>query len=143
MINKIFPLAELEKSFNFKEFERVYYHSKSWGILTSIDLKECNEKTIRSHDHLKRYLVDLCNLIDMKRFGEPTIVFFGEEAKVMGYSITQLIETSLISGHFANETNSAFIDIFSCKIYDPMKAAHFTKDFFEATSAKVGVILRD
>jgi S-adenosylmethionine/arginine decarboxylase-like enzyme len=57
--------------------------------------------------------------------------------------MTQFIETSLISGHFADETNSGFIDIFSCKVYDPMKAAQFTKDYFETTSAKVGVIFRD
>jgi S-adenosylmethionine/arginine decarboxylase-like enzyme len=143
MINTLFPLEKLEKTFDFKEFEWEFHRTKSWGVLTSIDLKECNHKTIRSYDHLKTYLIDLADFIDMKRFGEPTIISFGEEERVLGYSITQFIETSLISGHFADETNSAFIDIFSCKVYDPMKAARFTKDYFEASSAKVGVLLRD
>lgn len=143
MINNLFSLEKLEKSFDFKEFEREYHRTKSWGMLTSIDLKACNHKIIRSYDHLKTYLFDLSDFIDMKRFGEPTIITFGEEDKVLGYSMTQFIETSLISGHFADETNSAFIDIFSCKVYDPMRAARFTKDYFEAKSAKVGVILRD
>ena len=143
MKNTLFPLEEQEKTFNFKEFEKEYHRLKSWGMLTSIDLKKCNPKTIRSYDHLKKYMFDLCDFIDMKRFGEPTIITFGEEDKVLGYSMTQFIETSLISGHFADETNSGFIDIFCCKVYDPMKAATFTKDYFEATSAKVGVILRD
>src|SRR5476651_2795526 len=143
MINELFPLATLEKTFDFKEFERDYHRTKSWGMLTSIDLKKCNRETIRSYNHLKKYLVDLSDFIDMKRFGEPTIITFGEEDNVLGYSMTQFIETSLISGHFADETNSAFIDIFSCKVYDPMKAAIFTKTYFEAKSCAVGVTFRD
>ena len=71
------------------------------------------------------------------------LIAFGEDDEVLGYSMTQFIETSLISGHFADKTNSAYIDIFSCKIYNPMKAAKFTQDYFQARSAKIGVILRD
>ena len=143
MRNTLFSLAELEKTFDFKEFEKEYRRLKSWGMLTSIDLKKCNPKIIKSYDHLKQYMFDLCDVIDMRRFGEPTIITFGEKDEVLGYSMTQFIETSLISGHFAEETNSGFIDIFSCKVYNPMKAAIFTKDYFEATSAKVGVIFRN
>lgn len=57
--------------------------------------------------------------------------------------MTQFIETSLVSGNCADKTSSAFIDIFSCKVYNPMKAATFTKNYFEVASALVGVILRD
>ena len=79
----------------------------------------------------------------MKRFGDPLIIFFGEDAAVSGYSMTQLIETSLISGHFANQTNGAFIDIFSCKLYNPITAATFTQKYFEAKSCKIGYLFRD
>ena len=41
--------------------------------------------------------------------------------------MVQLIETSLISGHFANDTNSAYLDIFSCKGYDPAVVEEFSK----------------
>jgi len=44
---------------------------------------------------------------------------------------------------FADEMNSAFIDIFSCKVYDPMKAAIFTKMYFEGKSCAVGVTFRN
>lgn len=143
MRNTLFSLEELEKTFDFKKFEKEFNHLKSWGMLTSIDLKKCNPKIIRSYDHLKRYMFDLADVIDMKKFGEPTIITFGEKDEVLGYSMTQFIETSLISGHFAEETNSGFIDIFSCKVYNPMKAAIFTKMYFEAVNTKVGVIFRD
>ncbi len=143
MRNTLFSLAEAEKTFNYKAFEQEYHNLNSWGMLTSIDIKKCNPEIIKSYDHLKKYLYDLADFIDMTRFGEPTIITFGEHDEVLGYSMTQFIETSLISGHFADETNSGFIDIFSCKLYNPMKAAKFTQDYFEAKSALVGVIFRN
>jgi hypothetical protein len=46
--------------------------------------------------------------------------------------MAQLIETSLVFGHFANQSNVAYPDIFSCKEYPSKKAADFCKKFFEA-----------
>jgi len=54
----------------------------------------------------------------------------------------QLIETSLISGHFANITNNAYLDIFSCKYYDPSVVVEFTKNFFKSKEVKMHYILR-
>jgi len=57
--------------------------------------------------------------------------------------MTQLIETSLVSGHFANETNAAYLDVFSCKEYEPVRAAEFCRDFFGAQSVTYQVLFRD
>ena len=105
-----------------------------WGFLTSLDVYDCNPETIRNADEIKRYVVELCELIEMKRFGECQVVHFGEDERVAGFSMVQLIETSLISGHFANLTNAAYIDVFSCKPYDPDKVAEFTQKFFQGKS---------
>jgi len=78
----------------------------------------------------------------MKRYGDTVVIDFGEEEKVAGFSMTQLIETSLISGHFANATSAAYLDIFSCKWYDPTVASEFTKKFFEADDAVVQPTIR-
>ena len=102
-----------------------------WGYLTSLDIYECSPQIIRDAEKIRRYVIELCKLIEMKRFGECHVVHFGEDERVAGYSMVQLIETSLISGHFANLTNAAYIDIFSCKPYDPDKVAHFTLTYFE------------
>jgi len=102
------------------------------GLSTSIDLYNCNANKIKSKEHIKQYVISLCELIDMKRFGDTVIIHFGEDEKVAGYSMTQLIETSLISGHFANNSNAAYIDIFSCKLYDTLHAAIFSAEYFEA-----------
>jgi S-adenosylmethionine/arginine decarboxylase-like enzyme len=113
-----------------------------WGLLTSLDLYDCNPDTIRDAEKIKKYVVELCDLIEMKRFGECQVVHFGEDERVAGYSMIQLIETSLISGHFANLTNAAYIDIFSCKPYDPERVAEFTKRYFQSEFTEIHSVKR-
>ena len=118
-------------------------HSQPWGILSCIDLYECDAETIRNAEKIKQFVVDLCNLIEMKRFGETQVVNFGEDERVAGYSMTQLIETSLISAHFANQSNTTYLDVFSCKLYDPEVVSNFAKDFFKAKRVNLHVIERE
>ncbi len=119
-----------------------YEKTQAWGLLTSVDLHSCNPATIRDAQKIKDFVVQLCGLIKMKRFGECQVVNFGEDERVAGYSMTQLIETSLISGHFANLTNNVYLDIFSCKYYDPQIAADFAAKFFEAKDFKINCVSR-
>lgn len=121
----------------YEEIENYFALNQCWGLQTSVDVSQCNPIIIRSMESIRKYTRELCDLIQMKRFGETTVVHFGEDERVAGYSMVQLIETSLISGHFANQTNNAYIDIFSCKLFDPYKAADYTKTFFGA----IGVIV--
>ncbi len=113
-----------------------------WGLMTSVNLYDCDPASIRSAETIKRYVVELCELIGMKRFGECQIVHFGNEVRVEGFSMIQLIETSLISGHFADLTNAAYIDVFSCKPYEPNEVADFSKAFFRAESVQLHVLER-
>lgn len=113
-----------------------------WGMATGIDLGGCDPRLIRDPEHIHRFVVELCEFIQMKRFGEPAIVRFGEDPRVCGYSMAQLIETSLVSGHFAEESDSAYIDIFSCKAYPPYRAAEFCRQWFGAVTVRVNVAMR-
>lgn len=117
--------------------------STVWGILSSIDIYNCNPVTIRSADEIRRFVVELCEIIDMKRFGETHVVHFGEDERVAGFSMVQLIETSLISAHFANLTNAVYLDVFSCKAYDPEKVQAFAERFFGGERSTLHVTLRN
>jgi len=121
--------------------ERVVRESV-WGIAASIDIYNCNPETIRNADKIRQFVRELCELIDMKRFGETVVVHFGEEERVAGFSMVQLIETSLISAHFANKTNTAYLDVFSCKPYDVDAVADFAQRFFEGSHCITNVNLR-
>ena len=121
--------------------EELIREGKAWGLSTAVDLHDCRPETIRDRNHIEAYVIALCTLIRMKRFGECQIVHFGE-GRVAGYSMLQLIETSLISGHFANETNRAYLDIFSCKGYDPALVEEFSRKFFGARTSTASVTMR-
>lgn len=125
-----------------KELREEYTDKDMWGLLTSIDLHDCNPDLIRDAEAIKRYVNELCELIEMRKYGDTQVVHFGEDERVAGFSMIQLIETSLISGHFANQTNHAYIDIFSCKYYDPQIAADFTQKFFQAKEIEIHYIIR-
>ncbi len=113
-----------------------------WGMASSIDIYDCDPELIRSADHIRQFVIDLCDLIEMKRFGETQVVHFGEDEKVAGYSMVQLIETSLISAHFANLTNATYLDVFSCKPYDPDVVRAFAQDRFGGQTSTLHVTLR-
>ena len=68
----------------------------------------------------------------MKRFGDCKIVNFGEDPRVTGFSMCQLIETSLISAHFANQSNAVYLNVFSCKEFDEKLVQEFAEAYFKA-----------
>src|SRR5258708_3926130 len=110
--------------------QREYEAANAWGLLSSIDLHLCNPETIRDAEKIKQFVYELCERIGMKRFGDCVVVNFGEDERVAGFSMTQLIETSLISAHFANHDNTTYLDIFSCKYYNPKLEAEFATQIF-------------
>ena len=117
--------------------------SNTFGMEVVLDLYDCNLETIRSKEKLQEYTRELCQVIGMTPYGAPFAERFGlNEAKTAGYSIVQLIETSSITGHFSEEWNSAYINIFSCKEFDPKQAAEFSKHFFEADRIESSLHIR-
>ncbi|WP_299979328.1 adenosylmethionine decarboxylase [Desulfobacula sp.] len=130
--SKIYPIS----------WKKEYEKKTPWGVLTSVDIYDSDPQIIRDAKSIERFVYDLCDLIDMKRFGECQIVHFGEDEKVEGFSMTQFIETSLISGHFANASNSIYLDIFSCKFYEPREVAELAMSFFKGDHYKMQIALR-
>ncbi len=114
----------------------------SWGVSTCIDLYECNLDLMQDEAAIKRFVCELCDLIKMRRFGETQVVRFGDDPRVAGFSMTQLIETSLVSAHFADNSCAIYLDVFSCAPYDSCAAAAFSARFFEAHHHNVQIITR-
>lgn len=135
--------VNLGKSKHFVlSWKEQYEKANAWGLTTSVDIYRCNPETIREADKIKDFVYELCDRLEMKRFGECQVVNFGEDERVSGFSMTQLIETSLISGHFANQSNTAYLDIFSCKYYEPRVMAEFATAYFQGSNYRMQVSLR-
>lgn len=112
-----------------------------WGKLTSIDLIKCDYQLITNANHIKETTKSLCDFIGMKAYGDCIVVDFGEEERVAGFSMLQLIETSNLAAHFVNQTRAVYFDIFSCKDYDEGKVALFLKEAFKSEQAIICQIL--
>ena len=117
-------------------------NSNYWGLSSCIDLYECDLKLMQNAEAIREFVKTLCERIKVRRYGETQVVFFGEEPRVEGFSMTQLIETSLISAHFADASRAIYLDVFSCAPYDPEDAARFAADYFKAGRYQLNVTHR-
>lgn len=127
---------------SYEEIKKEWDTSKAWGLHTIVDLYNCNENCIKDKSIIYLFTVNLCGLLEMKRYGDPVIVRFGEDKRVAGYSLFQFIETSSITGHFCEESGTAYLDIFSCKLYDPGVVAYYSQCFFKATDIRTAINYR-
>ena len=122
--------------------EEEYDRANAWGLSTQIDLYGCDPDIIRSRNDIERFTHVLCGMLGVEMFGPTQIVRFGNQPEVFGYSMVQLIQTSLVSAHFAEDTNAVYLDVFSCKYYDAGEAVRYAQDFFKAREANVHACLR-
>ena len=118
------------------------HSTEYWGISSSIDLYECDLSLMQNADAIREFVKILCERIKMRSYGETQVVFFGDEPRVQGFSMTQLIETSLVSAHFADASRAIYLDVFSCAPYDPKDAADFALEYFKARHYNLNVAYR-
>ncbi len=122
--------------------EKTEKETRNWGVSSSIDMYECDLSLMQNAEAIREFVRILCDRIKMRRYGETQVVFFGDEPRVQGFSMTQLIETSLISAHFADASRAIYLDVFSCAPYDPLDVAKFSADYFKAAHYRINVVNR-
>ncbi len=122
---------------DYNKLKKEFHKQGGWGLATSIDLHACNPTLIKDAKYIEDFVIQLTGKIGMNRYGPCTVVNFGANEKVAGYSMTQLIDSSLVSGHFANQTNNVYLDVFSCKMYNPNIVARFAKKSFQAKNYEI------
>jgi len=111
---------------------------KWWGISTSLDLHNCEPKLLRNPAVIRQFITELVKLLKMQKHGPTRVERYGTR-KLNGLSAMQFIKTSSIVVHCDDKGNRTFIDIFSCKKYNPKKAVDFSKKFFKAKGVFVHI----
>jgi len=117
---------------------------RAWGMELPLDLYGCDPEAISSEEMIAAYAVELCEVIKMNRYGDPQVPFFGlADPKTQGHSLVQLIETSLVSAHFARSWDDfAAINVHSCMAFDVDTVVTFSRTFFSAGSATFQTVAR-
>jgi S-adenosylmethionine/arginine decarboxylase-like enzyme len=114
----------------------------TWGYHLILNARNCMPRTIRSKENIYWFTKNLVRDIKMVSYGEPQIVMFGTGNK-KGYTLVQLIETSNICAHFVEETNDMYLDVFSCKTFDPYVVKHMVNFHFQPSHMKHLMLSRD
>jgi S-adenosylmethionine/arginine decarboxylase-like enzyme len=112
-----------------------------WGYHAIVDAAGCDHAAITNYDRIYAFAKQLVKDIDMVAYGEPQIVNFGSEDKA-GYTLVQLIETSNICAHFVNELDEMYLDVFSCKPFDPAVVEDLVVKYFGAKTLKLAFLNR-
>ncbi len=114
-----------------------------WGKHGLFDCAGCREETIANGEHIAAFSKALVEAIQMKAYGEPILERFAlHDPSRGGYTLVQLIETSLIDGHFVEEKCEAYISVHSCKDFDPSIVRRTIYEFFGATTITEQIVLR-
>ena len=119
-----------------------------YGIELILDLHGCDASKF-TRESITAYFERLCVLIDMisedLHFWDDVGV--SEEDKqtsphTQGTSAVQFILTSSIVIHTLDQLRAVYINIFSCKAYDPKVAEQFSVEWFCATDCSARLIDR-
>ena len=113
-----------------------------WGYHLMLNVSGCDHGSITSYDNVYYFSKQLVEDIDMVSFGEPQIINFGSGNKA-GFTLVQLIETSNICAHFCNETDTFYLDVFSCKTFNPDVVFNLVKEFFKSEKIDSLFVIRD
>ena len=121
---------------------------KNYGKELILDLHYCDPKTF-NRKIIKKYFVELCELIDMERCKLSWWDDHGlppeecqTEPHLKGTTAVQFIMTSNIVIHTLDLMGNVYINIFSCKEFDPEVASAFTANWFKGKVVNSHVIDR-
>ena len=121
---------------------------EKYGVELILDLHGCDVAKF-TRPSITGYFERLCELIDMKR---EMLVFWDdldvpEEDKqtsphTQGTSAVQFILTSSIVIHTLDQLRAIYVNMFSCKEFDPKLAEQFTVEWFGASDCTARFIER-
>jgi len=121
----------------------------SFGAELVLDLKQCDGNRFTRRD-IDLYFSKLCELIEMQKckvhFWDDYDVPLKEQQTLphtKGTSAVCFILTSSIVVHTLDLLRAVYVNIFSCKEFDPKVAEDFTRDWFEAGSCRATFIERN
>ena len=109
-----------------------------WGQHLVLDFNGCPKELLADRENILNWIKELVHAIDMVAYGEPVIEHFATHShEAAGYTLLQMIETSNIAAHFAENIGQVYIDVFSCKAFDVEVALGICKKYFNPIQANM------
>tara|TARA_B100000508_G_C11448382_1_gene272630 strand:- start:611 stop:994 length:384 start_codon:yes stop_codon:yes gene_type:complete len=119
-----------------------------YGMEVVLDLHNCDPETF-TREEIGQYFVELCDLIDMERADlhwwddlDLPEEEHDTEPHLKGTSAIQFITTSNITIHTLDMLKAVYINLFSCKEFDPEVVKDFSTKWFKGEVVNEHVIDR-
>jgi S-adenosylmethionine/arginine decarboxylase-like enzyme len=100
-----------------------------WGMMAVIDLHDCDRERLADPETIRRFVPIAIEAIGMKAHGPTLLERFGE-GELEGWSAMQFIETSSLTIHADEFSGRCYVDVFSCKPFDPEVAEAIAVEHF-------------
>ncbi len=115
-----------------------------WGVLCIIDAAECDPILINCHENIQNFVNELLTTIEMVKIGGLHCFWCDTTDPVKaGISMFQLLQDSNVSAHFCPmDRNSAYMDIFSCKSFNPSDVKETFQKYFKPEKLHMSTISR-
>lgn len=115
---------------------------KVYGLELVLELFDCDLERLTSINQVEEFLDKLEKEGGLTRYGAPLIKrFMGGGHFGEGYSFLQFLSSSSIAGHYIEPDRIAFINVFSCSMFDHEKVTRFCTKFFKAKKVKATPII--
>lgn len=116
---------------------------KSWGFHLLIDMSDCNDR-IDDVKEVEQFFTDIIADLDMKPLSPCMVKKVDDPSEdSRGVSAVQMITTSSITFHSDEDERSVYLDIFSCRDFDPHQVLDFVQNYFEPSRMAHEMIYRD
>lgn len=122
---------------------------EDYGKELILDLHEVKNTHLFTRKDLEKFVIDLCDLIDMVRCDLHFWDYEGDQEEydkapihLKGTSAIQFITTSNITIHTLDEMKRVYLNIFTCKPFNEEDAIRFCKNWFDGDILNKKVIRR-
>ena len=121
-----------------------------YGKELIIDFYKCDKSCKFNREDIEDFLIQLCELVDMQRedlhfwdyLGVPKEDIPYDQPHLIGTSAVQFITTSDIVIHSLDILEECYINLFTCKPFDELKAIKFIVEFFGSRQYEYTSIVR-
>lgn len=107
----------------------------TWGWELQLDMFGCDNNKLKDASFISDFKRKVIPAIDMTAYGDIHLAHFATHShEAAGYSSFQFIETSSITGHYAENLGQAYLNVFSCKPFTPQIVINMACEMFDAQS---------
>ena len=108
-----------------------------WGWSAHFDFAAGNINAISNRESLQAFAFDLIEQVKMTRFGPFWCEnFASHDPEKEGFSFSQMITTSCLTGHFVTMTGDGYVCLFTCKPFDVETMEACIRKHFKPTAVR-------